>query len=64
MTTKVFENISELLTLEGAALKDGRRVKEDDLSIVSDAAILAVDGRIQWTGPRAQFRGRRRQARR
>jgi imidazolonepropionase len=56
MGTKVFENISELLTLQGAADKDGRRVKEEDLSIVRDAAIVSVGGKIQWTGPRAQLK--------
>jgi imidazolonepropionase len=50
---KVFVDIAELLTLEGAARKDGRRVQESDLSIVKDAAIVADGGVIEWTGPRS-----------
>ncbi len=52
---KVFEDISELLSLRAAAAKGGRRVTEDDLSIVKKAAIVAVDGQIVWTGPRAEL---------
>lgn len=49
---KVFEGISELLTLKGASTKKGRVVKEQDLSVVRDAAMVCVDGHIAWIGPR------------
>lgn len=55
-TVKVFEDISELLTLQGAAKKGGRHVKEEDLGIIEKAAIVAVDGKVQWTGPRADLK--------
>lgn len=47
---KVFKNIGELLTLEGASRKKGRRVTEADLSIISDAVIVSQNGRIEWVG--------------
>lgn len=52
---KVFEDIGELLTLKDAALKAGRRVTEDDLSIIRDASIVCVNGRIAWVGPRSEL---------
>jgi len=54
---KVFEDIPELLTLQGAARKGGRRVTEEDLSIIRDAAIVSSEGLICWVGPRAQLTG-------
>ena len=53
--TTVFEEIGEILTLAGVARKDGRRVSESDLSIVKDAALVCVDGKIKWLGPRAEL---------
>lgn len=53
---KVFENIGEILTLEGASAKKGRRVTEEDLGIISDAVLVSQDGRIVWVGPKAQFK--------
>jgi imidazolonepropionase len=52
---KVFENIGDLLTLEGASRKGGRKVTEADLSIVKDAILVCVDGRVAWTGTKAQY---------
>lgn len=49
---KIFEDISELVTLQGAAAKQGRRVKDEDLSIIKDAAIVSDNGTITWVGPR------------
>src|SRR5512135_818196 len=51
MSTVLFSGISELLTLSGAAAKDGRRVVESDLGIISRAAMVARGGRIVWVGP-------------
>lgn len=47
----LLKNISELLTLEGAEQKDGRRVQERDLSLQKQASILCQDGKIIWIGP-------------
>lgn len=52
---KVFENIGELLTLEGAANKGGRRITDADLSITNDAVLVCHNGRVAWTGPTAKF---------
>ena len=50
--TVIFEDIGELLTLAGAHEKGARRVTEDDLSIVRDAAMIAKSGRVAWVGAR------------
>ncbi len=55
MSVKVFENILELLTLEGAAKKDARNVRDEDLSIIKNAALVTENGRIKWTGERAKL---------
>jgi imidazolonepropionase len=47
---KVFHQISELVTLEKALKKDGRRLKEEDLSILKDASIVADKEKIFWVG--------------
>jgi imidazolonepropionase len=52
---RVFEDIGELLTLDGAERKGGRQVKESDLSSVHDAVMVCVDGRVKWIGRRADF---------
>jgi imidazolonepropionase len=55
MALKVFENIDELLSLTGAARKDGRRIVESDLSIVKDAAIVTENGLIAWLGEKSKL---------
>lgn len=52
---KLFRNISECLTLSGAAAKEGRRVAEADLCVVRKAAILEEAGRIVWAGAEARL---------
>ncbi len=47
----LLRNISELLTLEGAAQKQARRIQEADLSLKTKQSLLAVDGKIAWIGP-------------
>jgi imidazolonepropionase len=48
---KIFQNISELLTLEGARNKKGRGIEERDLSIVQNAAVAVDDsGNTAWLG--------------
>ncbi len=55
---KVFENIGELVTLEGADTKGGRRVRETDLSIHNNAVLVSSAGRVAWTGTKASFTNR------
>ena len=50
MAKTIYRGISEALTLAGAAQKNGRHVKEQDLSILTNAACIAEDGRIVWIG--------------
>lgn len=52
---QLFRGIGTLLTLEGAAKKEGRRVRAEDLSLIRNAAILEKDGRIQWLGAEANL---------
>ncbi len=46
----VFKNISECLTLSGSAKKQGRRVTDDDLSIIKNAVIVTKKNKIEWIG--------------
>lgn len=48
---KVFKDIEELLTLEGAASKAGRRVTDQDLGLIPKAAMVVLNGRLMWVGP-------------
>lgn len=47
---KGFKNISQLVTLEGAFKKQGRRPLESDLGIISDGALVYDDEKIIWCG--------------
>ncbi|WP_413612453.1 imidazolonepropionase [Bdellovibrio sp. HCB-110] len=47
----LLKNISTLLTLQGAAQKMGRFVKEEDLGIQLQSSILIEKDRIAWMGP-------------
>lgn len=51
MAKIVFRGVSEAVTMAQAAQKDGRHVKEEDLSIIPKAAWVAEDGQITWIGP-------------
>ncbi len=51
----LLQNISTLLTLQGASAKQGRHVKEEDLSILNQAAMVVDRGRIAWVGPQRQL---------
>ena len=46
----LFHNISSLLTMAGAAKKQGRKIAEVDLGLTEKAAILAQNGRVVWAG--------------
>ena len=49
------KGIGELLTLEGAFRKNGRKVNEADLSIKKKQALLVSKGRIVWSGTEKSF---------
>lgn len=49
---KLFENIGEMLTLQGAAEKQGRRVNEQDLGVITKGCFVVHRGQLQWVGPR------------
>lgn len=55
MAITIFEDISQLLTLKGAAAKGGRNIREEDLSIVRDAALVSDNGTITYVGPRSEL---------
>lgn len=50
MKTKVYYNIEQLLTLEGAKEKDGRKINKDDLGILHNAWFCVKDNRITELG--------------
>ncbi len=47
----LFRNIGTILTLSGVAQKNGRHIKLEDLSPVSQAALVVREGRVEWVGP-------------
>lgn len=49
--TQVFRGIDTLLTLEGVAQKQGRRIQEKDLTILSRASMVCENGKLIWIGP-------------
>ncbi len=49
--TQVFRGIDTLLSLQAAALKQGRQIQETDLSLIRKAAMVTNDGFLQWVGP-------------
>lgn len=52
---QLFGNIGELLTLQPAAAKEGRKVTEADLGITAKACFVVSKGLIHWVGPRKQL---------
>jgi imidazolonepropionase len=52
MKKSLFTNISELLTLSGVAKKDGRKIQESDMDIISNAVLVTADDKIIWCGPK------------
>lgn len=47
---RLFKNIDKILTLQPAARKSGRGINEEDLGILSNAALIERDGKIVWVG--------------
>ncbi|WPU65369.1 imidazolonepropionase [Peredibacter starrii] len=52
---KTYVHLNQLVTLEGALKKDGRRLVPADLSIIEDGAIVFDDERIVWTGKSSEL---------
>lgn len=52
---RVFKNIGECLTLNGALAKSARRTTEADLGILRKAAIVEEAGRITWIGAESRL---------
>ncbi|HVK60313.1 MAG TPA: imidazolonepropionase [Bdellovibrionales bacterium] len=51
----LFSGIDRLVSMKGAAQKNGRRIEAADLSIVKDAVIVASGGKIDWVGPKGEL---------
>lgn len=51
MAATLFRQIGCLVTMKGAAEKEGRHIQESDLGILSKASLLVEEGRILWVGP-------------
>lgn len=52
---KVYKHLNQIVTLAGAAGKDGRRLKPEDLSLISDGAVAMKDGFVIWVGRTEQL---------
>jgi imidazolonepropionase len=52
---KCYKHLSQIVTLAGAAAKDGRRLNPEDLHIIEDAAIVFDDETIEWVGKTADL---------
>ncbi len=50
---KVYLHLNEVLTLEGAARKDGRKLLPSDLSLIQDGAVAVEGDTIVWVGETA-----------
>jgi imidazolonepropionase len=47
---RTFTDLNEILTLNGAHQKDGRRLLPDDLSIIKNGAVVFDETKIHWVG--------------
>ncbi len=52
---KAYRNLNQILTLSSAFKKDGRRLKEDDLSIIENASVVFDKDKILWVGCENDF---------
>lgn len=52
---RVISPIKQLVTLEAVAKKDGRNIKEDDLSLIENAALVFDDDSIVWVGKASEL---------
>jgi len=47
---KVYTHLNQIVTLQGAAKKNGRNLHPDDLGIINDGAIAFDENEIHWVG--------------
>ncbi len=50
MAIKTYYNIKQLLTLEGAKKKDGRKINQEDLGLIENAWVAVENGKIKDIG--------------
>lgn len=52
---KIIKNIGQLVTLERAHRKDGRKLLPEDLGVILDAAVIYDDTKIIWAGEESKI---------
>jgi imidazolonepropionase len=52
---KAYTHLNQLVTLQHAHLKDGRRLNPDDLTIINDGAIVFDQQQILWVGKTSEL---------
>ncbi|MBY0369109.1 imidazolonepropionase [bacterium] len=52
---QVFQHIRQLLTLQGAKAKEGRKPTAADLGLIEDAAVAVRAGKVDWIGKRTEL---------
>ncbi|MBT3235017.1 MAG: imidazolonepropionase [Bdellovibrionales bacterium] len=55
MTITALRNFSEIVTMKGAYIKDGRNITPEDLSIIYNASIIVDEKEILWVGEDCTF---------
>lgn len=55
--TTLYRDFSQVVSLQGAHAKDGRRLRPGDLSIIPDGAVIFDDAKIRWVGKTAEIPG-------
>ena len=52
---KAYIHLNQILTLKNAHTKDGRKLRPEDLDLISDGAIVFDDKKILWIGTTAEL---------
>lgn len=52
---KIYTDLNEIITLQGAHLKDGRKLSPEDLSTITDGAIIFDETQIIWVGKKNEI---------
>ena len=50
MTIKIFRNFSQIMTLQTALRKDGRRLRPDDMDVIKNGTVVFNNDEILWVG--------------